>query len=148
MSILGHRLAGRIPFVRKRQPQLTKEQAMAVRPLINPVLTWSLNEKGEVSIVIPVRNDRTGRILARLFGSPKNKQLVLDDVGSSVWILCDGQHGVGHIITAVCEKYKLNRREAETSVTMYLKMLAERNLIGLLSGAKKEPQPASGRKKK
>ncbi len=148
MNTIGQRILRRVPFVRKKQPQLTKEQAMAVKPVINPVLTWNVNENGEVSITIPVRNDRTGRILGRLFGTPKSKQLVLDEVGSSVWQMCDGQHGVGLIISELCKKYKLNKREAEASVTMYLKMLAERNLVGLLLDAKNKSKPHSRRKMK
>jgi len=129
MSVLTQTIGRYIPF--KKRPQLTREQAFAVRPMVNPLLTWSRNERDEVVLEIPIRQDRFGRILGRLFSTPKRKQLVLDEVGSTVWALCDGEHDVGFIVGELCRGYKLNQREAETSVTMYLKMLAERNLVGL-----------------
>ena len=132
MNVFTQSLSRYIPH--KKRPQLTREQALAVRPLVNPLLTWARNEKDEVVLDIPIRQDRYGKILGRLFGTPKRKELVLDEVGSTVWGLCDGEHNVGFIVGEMCRRYKLNRREAETSVTMYLKMLAERNLVGLKVG--------------
>ena len=145
MSVFIQSLERYIPF-RKKRPQLSREQALAVRPFVNPVLTWDRNEKGEVVIQIPVRDDRVGKILGRLFGNVKGKQLVLDEVGSSVWVLCDGEHSVGCIVGEMCRAYKLNKREAETSVTMYLKMLAERNLVGLKASGSSKRATAARRK--
>ena len=132
MSVFIQSLSRYIP--RKNRPQLTREQALAVRPLVNPLLVSKRNEKDEVVLEIPIRQDRVGKVLGRFFGTPKRKELVLDEVGSTVWGLCDGEHTVGFIVGEMCRKYKLNKREAETSVTMYLKMLAERNLVGLKAG--------------
>ena len=55
----------------------------------------------------------------------------MDQIGSEVWELCDGTHSVEGISQAISRSYKLNKRQAETSVTAYLKMLADRRLIGL-----------------
>ena len=115
--------------------------------MVNPLLTYSQNDRGEIVVEIPIRQDRLGRILGRFFSTPKRKQLVLDEVGSTVWELCDGEHNVGIIIGEMCHRYKLNRREAETSLTMYLKMLAERNLVGLKAGGSRKRAP-TGRKTK
>lgn len=48
--------------------------------------------------------------------------------------MCDGANSVEALTKAICTKYRLNRRQAETSVTAYLKMLAERRLVVLKTG--------------
>lgn len=80
--------------------------------------------------------------MARLFRLPDEKRLQLDRVGSGVWELCDGFHDVQSILDYVQRRHKLTRREAEVSVSTYLKILAERRLIGL-----KAPESASRKAK-
>ncbi len=62
---------------------------------------------------------------------PPEKHLVLDRVGSGVWELCDGFHSVESILDYIQRRHKLSRREAEVSVSAYLKILGQRRLIGL-----------------
>ena len=81
---------------------------------------------------IPRRADRLGKLIGVVFRVPDFKDIVLDEVGSSVWELCDGKHDMGGIIAETSKTFKLNRREAEVSVTTYIKMLAERKLVGLV----------------
>jgi hypothetical protein len=50
----------------------------------------------------------------------------LDEVGSFVWNLCDGEHPVSALVEALVERYKLGKREAEVSLTTYLKQLGKR----------------------
>lgn len=120
-----------IPVVAKRSP-LSREQAMEISPVHNPSISWSKVEGGEVLLNIPRRADLMGRVVSRIFRVPATKELILDEVGGSVWELCDGKHDIGYIINETSKRFKLNKREAEVSVTMYIKMLAERRLVGLL----------------
>ncbi|MEI6431031.1 MAG: PqqD family protein, partial [bacterium] len=83
---------------------------------------------------IPRRKDKFGNLMAKIFRLPEYRRLELDEIGSDVWELCDGETPVESLTKAICDRYKLNRRQAETSVTAYLKMLAERNLIALKAG--------------
>ena len=55
----------------------------------------------------------------------------LDEIGSLVWELCDGEHSVRHIVRALAERYKLHRKEAEVSVVAYLRMLAKKRFIAI-----------------
>ena len=65
---------------------------------------------------------------------PDFRKLELDEIGSDVWEMCDGTLTVEALTKAVCAKYRLNRRQGETSVTAYLKQLAERRLVALRTG--------------
>jgi hypothetical protein len=114
-----------------KQPDagLSREQAMAAWPVRNPALTSRTNEEGIVGVDLPRRKDMVGRMLGYLFSVPDSKPIVLDEVGSFVWARCDGEHTVNELVTALCEEYKLNRREAEVSLTQFLQMLGKRGMV-------------------
>ncbi len=128
---LGSRLLEQFGLKRPRSP-LTREQAFEARPVRNPSLKWRLNDDDDVEVVIPRRSDRLGRVLGFLFYVPESRPLVLDEVGSRVWQLCDGERTVEEIIATLRDEYKLDRREVEVSLTEYLRSLGKRGMIGFL----------------
>ena len=85
---------------------------------------------GEVEITIRPRKDRFARVLRLIFPAPREKRIQLDEVGAHVWRLCDGETSVDQIIRRMAKRYKLNRKEAETSTTEYLRRLGKRRLVG------------------
>jgi hypothetical protein len=119
------------PLARRRRPRLSRAQALEARPIRNPHLGSKRNERDELMLIVPRRNDWVGRLLSLIFIVPKERGIVLDAVGEDVWELCDGEHTVAQLVKQVGEKYKLNPREAEVSLTDYLRQLGKRNLIGL-----------------
>jgi hypothetical protein len=129
-SVLG-RLLGQFVGRRARSP-LTREQALEARPVRNPSLKWRLNDQDEVEIIVPRRSDRLGRVLGYLFYVPTTRPLVLDEVGSRVWHLCDGERTVAEMVQTMCDEYKLGKREVEVSLTEYLRKLGRRGMIGFL----------------
>ena len=117
-------------------PAMTRAQMLAAVPVRNAAVQWSreAREAGgpELSLLrIPRRSDRLGRMVAALFQVPEVRKLELDEIGSDVWEWCDGTRNVAAVTGAVCEKYRLNRRQAEASVAAYLKILQERRLIAI-----------------
>jgi hypothetical protein len=146
-------------MVERRQKRPSRAQVLASRPLRTPLVTWSreLRDENEdpdgraarVLLKVPRRADRFGDMIARLFRLPNHKRIELDEIGSEVWELCDGAHSVDAITRAICAHYRLNRRQGEASVTAYLKMLAERRLIGLKgeSARSGERRASAGRRK-
>lgn len=108
----------------------TREDALKAVPVRNEQLRW-FKENGEINLFIPRKKGKWGDFVARIFRLPDERQLVLDRVGTGVWELCDGYHSVESILDYVQRRHKLSRREAEVSVSAYLKILAERRLIGL-----------------
>lgn len=59
------------------------------------------------------------------------KKLQLDALGTEVWDLIDGRRSVRKIIQRFAETHRLHPREAEVSVTRFLRELGKRGLIGL-----------------
>jgi hypothetical protein len=72
--------------------------------------------------------------MRRLGGSiagPKTKKLQLDELGTAVWELIDGNQSVQQVIQRFAQKYQLPFREAAVAVTQFLRDLGKRGLIGL-----------------
>lgn len=137
MGVVYNLISQYLPFVRKK-PRVTREQALRARPIRNPALQWERGTDGETRLRIPRRKDAVARALCRIFRAPEYREIVLDEVGSDIWELCDGQHSVEAIVSLTAKKYKMTRRECETSVSTYLKMLGERNLLGFQLGGRRK----------
>ena len=136
MSVLTNTLGRYIPIL-NRKPRIDRKEALAIVPVRHPQIQWERKEK-ETILTIPTRTDRVAKIVKRLVRNlPETRQIALDDVGGSVWELCDGERTINAIVDSVSKRYKLTRREAEASVTMFLQTLAKRNLIGLMSAGGK-----------
>jgi len=118
--------------LKKGRAPLSREQAFEARPVRNPRLKWRVNEAECVEVIVPRRKDAVGRILGFLFFVPDNRPVTLDEVGSRVWQLCDGEHTVAQVARALAEDYKLGRREVEVSLTEYLRTLGKRGMVGFL----------------
>ena len=116
--------------LKKAGPALTREQAMQAWPVRNPALKVHVADDDAVTIELPRRKDWMGGVLGFLFSVPQAKPVQLDEVGSLVWNLCDGDHTVRDIVGALVDEYKLNRREVEVSLTEYLQTLAKRGMVG------------------
>ena len=112
--------------------QLTREQALSARALRNPDLEATRDEKGVVSVTIPRRDTWWIRMMARISSVPKKRIVTLDEVGTEVWDLCDGEHETGEIIRDFAVRHQLSRKEAEVSVVTYLRDLARRGMIILV----------------
>jgi len=143
MSTLSDTIGRYVPMV-GRKPKIERKDALAIIPVRHPLVKWERTDK-EVVLSIPMRDDRIARavkaiikILRMARQLPECRQLGLDEVGSYVWELCDGVRTIDGVVLGVTKEYKLTRREAEASVTMFLQTLAKKNLIGLMSAGGKK----------
>jgi hypothetical protein len=129
-----------LPFLKIRPPVADRQATLTLRPGRNALLTWEKRESGETILTVP-QNEKAGRItkaFARWVNAPRERFVELDEVGSFVWELCDGTHTIESIVQKTGRQYKLNRREAEVSVTTFLQMLHERNFIGFYKKVSKK----------
>lgn len=141
MSAIGDAITRFVPVAR-RKPRIDRKKALAIVPVRNPLVKWERKGK-EIVLTIPMKGGILARIVKTVVRNlPDTRQIALDDVGSSVWELCSGERSINGLVQAVSSNYKLTRREAEASVTMFLQTLAKKNLIGLMSA--KHPEPVEG----
>ncbi|MBW2030570.1 MAG: PqqD family protein [Deltaproteobacteria bacterium] len=114
---------------------MTRTEALDCVPLKNPRIRESRLESGEVllSYTVKVRPWFSG--LVRRLGKEReivqSKKIQLDELGTTVWDLIDGGRSVRAIVREFSEGYQLENKEAEVSVTSFLRELGKRGLVGL-----------------
>ena len=124
------------PFKKKpKGPAISRAEALDRIPVKNRQISENRLETGEVIISYPVTMRPIFAGLARRFGGAevqtRMKKLQLDELGTLVWNLMDGERSVRQLIKMFAETHQLEAREAEVSVTQFIRELGRRGLIGM-----------------
>jgi len=123
-------LAKSLRFRRKaREIEVSRVEFLNTKPLRNPSLKWEKNNNGKVTVFISYKKSRFASIFSKI---PKEKQVMLDKVGSHVWNFCDGNHTIKEIAETIHQEYKLTMEEAEAALRTYFNQLSERGLVGFV----------------
>jgi len=122
---------------RLRKPRLSRDQAMAAKPIRLVEGKLVETDGSSAKLIVPLRRTRWTGWLFRLPEGAR-KTFELDALGLLVWTACDGRTSVQQIIRKLAKKYNLNLREAEVATLAFLRMLAKKGLIGMSVKEKKE----------
>lgn len=121
-----------MPLLRwRRKPKFTKAQALETVPFQNPNVQAERDEQGNLILALKVRRTPAASLLSKIFFTPPQRRVALDQMGTWVWQRCDGKRTVRGLIDELARRYKLNPREAEMSLTTFLRSLGERGLVVL-----------------
>ena len=123
-------------FRKKPQgPSISRADALNRIPIKNRLISENRLETGEVILNYPVTMRPLFAGLIKRFGGPEvqtqMKKLQLDELGTSVWDLMDGKRTVRQLVNAFAGKHRLEPREAEVSVTQFMRELGRRGLIAM-----------------
>jgi hypothetical protein len=114
---------------------LSRAEALAAVPVKNTLITEQRMGNGELLLTYPsALRPWVAALLKRLGRPPVRpvpRKLQLDTLGSHVWSLLDGKCTVRQIVENLAQKYQLHPKEAEVSVTQFLRSLGQRGLIGM-----------------
>ena len=114
---------------------LSRIEALEFTPVKSRHISEIRLESGEVIIEYPLSvRPWIGAVAKRLGGFQDRKQtkkVQLDAMGTSVWDLVDGQRSVRRIIQIFAKSHRLGNKEAEVSVTSFIRQLGQRGLLGL-----------------
>ena len=115
--------------------EISREQALKSIPVRNIQISEESSTSGEVIIhYLTTMRPWISKVVRRFGGAeaqPQTKKLQLDQLGTEVWKLIDGNRSVRLIIKAFAESNQLQIREAEVAVTQFIRDLGKRGLIGL-----------------
>ncbi len=115
--------------------QLSRTEALEYTPVKSRQISETRLESGEVIIEYPLAVWPWIAAVARRLGGHQDhkqtKKLQLDALGTSVWDLVDGRRSVGSIIRIFAKTHRLENKEAEVSVTSFIRQLGQRGLLGL-----------------
>ena len=121
------------PF--RKQPGITRSEALNSKPIKNVEVEEIRLDTGEVLLTYPVKVRPWASALIQRFGGASNrvqkKKLQLDVLGTTVWGLVDGDRSVRQVIQLFSDQHRLHPKEAEVSVTQFLRELGKRGIIGL-----------------
>jgi hypothetical protein len=119
----------------KRNPQFSRVQALDCTPVKNIHVKATRLDTGEILLTYPAAMRPWIAGLIRRFGGPSDrsftKKLQLDELGTQVWDLIDGSTTAQSVIQRFAEDYQLHLKEAEVSVSRFLRELGRRGIIGL-----------------
>ena len=114
---------------------LSRTEALEYTPVKSSQISEIRLESGDVVIEYPlIVRPWIAAVARRLGGSQDRKQtkkLQLDAMGTSVWDLVDGKRSVRMIVQIFAKDHRLENREAEVSVTSFIRQLGQRGLLGL-----------------
>jgi hypothetical protein len=116
--------------MKKSGLRFTRSDVLKSRPVRNSLIKWEKSENGEISLIVPQKNTLWVRIVSKIFMLPGSRVVALDEVGSFVWSMCDGHNSIDGIVKTLRNKYKLTRKEAETSLLAYFRKLGKRGMLG------------------
>jgi len=127
-----------MPFFKPKpkDSSLSREEALACVPVRSAAARETRLSSGDILIVYPQNMRPWARALLGRFsknaaaGAPI-KKLQLDQLGSSVWEMIDGRRSVKQIAAAFARDHRMPYREAEFSVTQFLRELGKRGLVGM-----------------
>jgi hypothetical protein len=116
-------------------PSISRAEALDRIPVKNRQISENRLETGDVVIHYPVIMRPFFAGLAKRFGGQEvqtqMKKLQLDELGTSVWNLMDGNRSVRQLVKMFTETHQLETREAEVSVTQFIRELGRRGLIAM-----------------
>ena len=116
--------------------RMTRQEALAYKPVKSSHVTETRLETGEVILEYPLAVRPLVAAVARRLGKSLEdliqiKKLQLDVLGTSVWDLVDGKRSVRRMIQIFADTHRLEKKEAEVSVTQFIRELGRRGLLGL-----------------
>jgi hypothetical protein len=115
--------------------QLTRAQALEVIPMKSQNVKEFRLASGDLLVEYPLTMRPWIAALARRFRkTPEDnltRKLQLDSLGTEVWEMLDGHRSVRQIIQIFAEIHRVSTKEAEISVTRFIRALGRRGLIGL-----------------
>ena len=115
---------------RKPNKPLSREDALAAKPIRLPVVSSQSASDGGVRITVSFQRPRW----QRWFGAGTanvERSFDLDAFGREVYEACDGGREVRALIKSFAAAHHLSEVEAELSVTKFLQMLMSRGLIAM-----------------
>ncbi len=125
-------------MILKKKPRasaISRTEALKSIPVKNIDVAEIRLETGEVLLNYPVGMRPWMAAIVRHLGGKsgktQTKKLQLDVLGTAVWDQLDGKRSVRKVIQQFSNKHHLHPKEAEISVTQFLRDLGKRGIIGL-----------------
>lgn len=105
------------------------QRYLSIYPIRNPV-KWK-KVKDRIVLVYPKNFTGFESWLHKRIGGPGIIRRPLDELGSKIWLMCDGKHTIEYICTELDEQYHEDVEPVLDRVSKFLEILLKQNLIRL-----------------
>jgi hypothetical protein len=103
---------------------------LVIRPKRNPSVEWEEEDgTGLVTVIYQKNFSSFERALGKVLKPVEELRRPLDEPGSDIWRLCDGEHHIASICTEIDTKYKERMEPVLKRVVTFIEALASRGLI-------------------
>lgn len=114
-----------------------RQRSLRARVKRSPEVTFGTNDRQRTVLKYIVERPRGLRLLRLLGGLPRGpvrqeRSLELDLIGTLVWEACGRESRVCEIIALIRDRFRISHREAELSVTEFVKNLGSRGLLSVV----------------
>ena len=115
----------------KRKKTLLQEEVLSATVVANAAVRTEERGK-ELIVVIPRKKSFFINLLSFILVVPREKKVVLDELGAEVYHDCRQNLPVSEIVANFKKKHNVSEDYSRQSVMIYLKTLAQRSIIGFL----------------
>ena len=114
------------------------DELLAAVPFQNEAADVRTAPQGTMLVSVPLKKPRwLVPPLTYILPFSSERRVELDEIGSEVFQMCDGEKTVESIIEKFAENHKLSFRESQIPVTQFLEQLSQRGLIAIVGFDKK-----------
>lgn len=114
---------------------MTRAEALQFTPVKSDRVQETRLATGEILLTYQIDIRPWIDRMVKRFGGKESKaidkKLQLDELGTAVWEQINGERSVKQVIQWFAKRYQLHTKEAEVSVSRFLRELGKRGLIGL-----------------
>ena len=113
-----------------KNKNITKENFVDKIPVRKAELNWSQDENGNITLEMENKGV-ANRIAQKLLKKPKTSYIHLDENGSFIWPLIDGERSIFEIGEAVDEHFGEKAHPLYERLTQYFKILEKYGFVEL-----------------
>jgi hypothetical protein len=120
---------------KKNTVPMTRAEALQFTPVKSDRVQETRLATGEILLTYQIDIRPWIDRMVKRFGGKESKaidkKLQLDELGTAVWEQINGERSVKQVIQWFAKRYQLHTKEAEVSVSRFLRELGKRGIIGL-----------------
>lgn len=115
--------SGAFSFAMFRKKEKQKAEVNLLELIPSRRAEWEADEEGIVTIFKPKVTSRLMKKLIEPRLKSKHMKIKLDELGSAVWALCDGERPVSEMIEALRERFGETIEPCEERLSLFMAML-------------------------
>ncbi len=112
--------------------KVNAQELLKITPVQNPLVEVKEYDSGEIGLVLKSVPSKKRGFFSKIFSVPTGRKIVLDEMGTHFWKLCDGKNRINDIVSEFQKEYNMSELEARISISIFVENLSKRQLVGFI----------------